>query len=69
MVFRDLKKTKIAFFLDIGGGWIFAAKIGILIKGFTFKIGYNLDGYFISSDNYRFVFSNAITFDIGYTFN
>jgi len=39
-MFGELDKYNIAFLFDMGGGWMFSVKAGILIKMFTFKIGY-----------------------------
>lgn len=63
LMLGDLKANKIGLIMDIGAGWLFTAKIGIYLKGFTFKVGYHL-GFPVYAD----VGAN-ITFDIGYTIN
>lgn len=56
----DLADKKTAFLLDLGGGWLFAGKIGIYVKGFVFKVGYH---------NTYLLFGNNVTIDFGYMFN
>ncbi len=73
----DLINKRIAFLIDIGGGWIGSIKIGIYVKGFVLKTGYSITGCitpiekeyldFHSNDQFK-VFHN-ITIDIGYTIN
>lgn len=79
----DLKTNKIAFLMEVGVGWLFSAKLGILVKGFSFKAGYHLsggqikewqmwyDGY-TEDDSYKLVSienSGNITFEFGYILN
>lgn len=67
MMIGDIKKKKIAFLLDVGTGMFLLLKIGIYIKGFLFKIGYN-SPLSISQFN-ELGFNAVITFDIGYMIN
>ena len=60
-MFGDLKKSKIAFLLDIGGGNGAALKAGIYIKGFEIKVGYFFPVWYFSLYNF--------TIDLGYKFS
>ena len=71
-MFGDLKYKKIAFLLDLGGGWIFATKVGLYIKGFEFKIGYAMTNLYYNNTNnvyHMFGEGNNVTLDLGYKFN
>ena len=58
--FGDFYNRKIAFLMDIGGGYLISTKFGIYIKGFVIKLGYNLTGTFSI---------HCITLDFGYQLN
>lgn len=57
----NFKNSKVAFLLDIGGGWLFCAKIGINIRGVTVKLGYQMTNSYHIGHNF-FI-------DIGYKIN
>ncbi len=59
-MFGELRHSKIAFLLDVGGGWLGAIKLGIYVKGFVFKVGYSVTLVGLMHN---------VTFDIGYKFN
>lgn len=60
----DLGTGKVAFVFDIGVGYGFSTKIGLYIKGFLVKLGWN-----ISSPFCCFVGTQSFTLDIGYKIN
>ena len=70
-MFGDLKNKKIAFLLDVGGGILASAKLGLYYKGFVFKTGYAFTGIgtFRFGDSYFWYYGHHLTFDFGYKFN
>lgn len=57
----DFKKSKVAFLLDVGGGWLFCAKMGINIRGVTVKLGYHMSNSYHIGHNF--------ILDVGYKIN
>ena len=73
-MFGDLKIKKIAFLLDVGGGWLAAAKVGLYYNGFVFKLGYELTGnpnniMSALGHNFYYALAHNISLNLGYKFN